>query len=160
MTTQLTHAELLSALAYQPDSGVFTWKKTGAIAGGPNFDGYIKIKVHQRWYLAHRLAWFYVHGIWPTQLIDHINGDRVDNRIANLRDVSNSVNRQNAKVANADSKTGVLGVTLRKSKSKPRYQAQIAVNGKNKYLGIFDTEGEAHQAYLMAKREVHIGCTI
>lgn len=160
MTTQLTHAELFSALAYQPDSGVFTWKKTGAIAGGPNFDGYIKIKVHQRWYLAHRLAWLYVHGIWPTQLIDHINGDRVDNRIANLRDVSNSVNRQNARTANADSKTGILGVTLRKSKSKPRYQAQIAVNGKNKYLGMFDTEGEAHQAYLMAKREVHIGCTI
>lgn len=157
-TSQITHAELLSLLDYQPESGVFTWKKSGAVAGSPTADGYVKIKVRQRMYRAHRLAWFYVHGAWPSQLIDHINGDRADNRIANLRDVSNSVNRQNAKTANADSKTGVLGVTYRPSKAK--YQAQIAVNGKNRYLGMFDTEQEAHQAYLTAKREVHIGCAI
>ncbi len=88
--------------------------------------------------------------------MDHLNGDASDNRLANLRDVPQEVNQQNQRRANADSKTGLLGASPR----GPRFQAAITTQGDRRYLGLFDTAEEAHQAYLTAKRQLHAGCTI
>ena len=85
-----------------------------------------------------------------------MNGDKVDNRWANLRDVPRRVNRQNCRAANRNSKTGFLGVTSVGS----RYQASIGHKGKTKKLGYFDTPEQAHAAYVAEKRAIHDGCTI
>ncbi len=99
---ELTAEYLRSILHYDQETGIFTWKvrtarrvKAGDVAGCSDGDGYRLIKVQSRLYKAHRLAWLYIHGSWPKDQIDHINRIRTDNRIANLREVSNKQNLQN-----------------------------------------------------------------
>jgi hypothetical protein len=86
-------------LRYEPDTGNFYWLQPrsnaiaiGSIAGTRAGHGYWQISINDRLYRAHRLAWFYVHGVWPTNVLDHVNGDKLDNSILNLRDVSHSAN--------------------------------------------------------------------
>jgi hypothetical protein len=156
----ISHEELLTLLAYDPETGDFWWRvkplkgrvQAGDIAGSEFKGGYWGVRIKQAKYPAHRLAWFYVHGRWPEHDIDHINGDRMDNRIANLRDVPRSVNLQNQRRAKAHNALGVLGVRKRGN----RYAARI----DNAHLGYFDTPEEAHAAYVAAKREMHEGCTL
>lgn len=159
----ITQKRLRELLSYDPDTGVFQWlfsrgtARAGAVAGSADSYGYLQTKIDRRCYLNHRLAWLYVHGEWPTRQIDHINGKRTDNRLANLRIVSASVNQQNHRVARVDNKCGLLGV----SSSGKRWQARIShPGGKDAYLGLFDTPELAHAAYLEAKRRLHPGCTI
>lgn len=159
MTTQARIRELLR---YEPETGNFYWLKrtgrcsAGAIAGCIEHRGYRVISIDGKRYYAHRLAWIYVHGL-VRDYIDHINGDRDDNRIANLRDVDCKTNRQNTRRAYSSNKsTGILGVRLLKGK----YVSQIWINGKDKHLGTFATAEEAHAAYVKAKRLYHAGCTI
>jgi hypothetical protein len=160
----LTAAYLRERLHYDPETGLFTWRvtdrnvKAGHVAGTPHCRGYLAIAVGGIPCLAHRLAWLYVHGKWPAHQIDHINGIKTDNRIANLRDVSQSVNMQNVRKATSRSKSGVLGVS--RAQWGGRWQAQLAINGKATYLGNYATEQLAHEAYLAAKRKHHEGCTI
>jgi hypothetical protein len=106
--------------------------------------------------MGHRAAWLYVHGKWPNGQIDHINGDRSDNRISNLRDVSHSVNQQNVHRPRRDNASGFLGVTRQKN----LWTSQVTVSGKTLHLGLFKTPEEAASAYLEAKRKHHTGCTI
>jgi hypothetical protein len=101
----------------------------------------------------HRLAWLYVTGAWPKKHLDHINGDRADNRFCNLREADDAANNQNRKRANKCSLTGVLGVTY--CKQTKRYRAVIMHNRKSIHLGRFDTPEEAHAAYVGAKRVLH-----
>jgi hypothetical protein len=164
--TDLTAERLRELLHYDPDSGVFTrernshqgrWK-AGAEAGCPNRDGYIVLRVNGHLQYAHRLAWLYMHGSWPQLHIDHINGDKSDNRIANLRDVPRCVNLQNMRRATMASQSGLLGAHVRADRGS--YSARIYVNGRTRFLGDFKTPEEAHAAYLAAKRERHAGCTI
>lgn len=109
--------------------------------------------------MAHRLVWLHLYGEWPEHGIDHINGRRSDNTAANLRSVPQSENVQNQRKARRDNKsTGLLGVSRPSGRSK--YRAQIMAQGRNRYLGYFDTPEEAHAAYLAAKRQLHPGCTI
>jgi hypothetical protein len=94
------HQRLKEFLIYDPETGLFTkirrnFKKP--FAGTPHPVGYIRITIDKRFYLAHRLAWFYVKGKWPEADIDHINGDKTDNRFANLREASRSLNRGNSR---------------------------------------------------------------
>lgn len=132
----------------------------GSIAGTRTRKGYIRIHFSGKLYAAHRLAWFYVHGDWPRQQIDHINGNRADNRIANLRDVSARVNSQNRKRANANNSNGLLGVSKR-SGGRRGFAAQIRnPDGTMNYLGRFDTAEAAHVAYLTAKASLHEGSTV
>lgn len=150
---------------YDTDSGLLTWRirtsnriQLGAQAGNRDHYGYLKVCVSYRYYKVHRLIWLHVHGVWPTKQIDHIDRDKLNNRIANLRDVSQSVNQQNRFRARTDNASGFLGVT-RHSASK-RWQTQIDVNGRRHYLGLFDTPEAAHAVYLDAKRLLHSSCTI
>ncbi len=152
---------LRELLDYDEIAGVFTWKKSnsnrkaiGSKAGGrKNSHGYMHISIDGKLYSAHRLAWFYVYGVWPNQ-IDHMNGDRVDNRIANLRSVSGQYNMHNQRKAHINSSTGALGVI---AKPSGKFAAEIRVDGKKKYLGTFSSIDDASSAYMKAKSELHKG---
>lgn len=116
------------------------------------------VKVFGRVIAAHRAAWAIYYSKFPDGEIDHINGDEADNRITNLRDVSKSVNQQNKRKPRADNKSGLMGVGWHRRGKK--WRAQITVQGKVIYLGLFSDPEEAHAAYLDAKRKLHQGCTI
>lgn len=105
---------------------------------------------------AHRVIWAIHHGEWPRGSIDHINGQRQDNRLVNLRLATDRVNAENKRHAMPFSKTGLLGV----SPHVNGYRAHIVVAGKQKYLGYFKDPQKAHEAYVEAKRKLHQGCTI
>jgi hypothetical protein len=99
-----------------------------------------------------------MYGKWPEHVIDHIDGNKLNNRIANLRDVRLAENSQNRIRANRTAKsTGVLGVTLTRSGT---FRAQLRLSGEVFYLGQYKSPEEAHQVYLQRKREMHKGCTI
>jgi hypothetical protein len=161
----LEHSALTSNLDYNAMTGVFTWKlatsnsvRVGGVAGSKTKKGYSAIRILGNYCLAHRLAWFYVHGCWPDGQIDHINGNPVDNRISNLRVVSNSVNAENKRRPITGNTSGLLGVSWMAGAKK--WRAQICVKNEVVYLGLFEDKYEAHKAYLSAKRSFHTGCTI
>ena len=161
--SDLTAQRLRELLDYDPKSGLFIRKtnaawgtRVGDVAGGINNEGYINIRLDGVLHKAHRLAWLYTHGEWPSGMIDHMNGDRADNRINNLRVVLRAANMQNQRVAQKSNRLGFLGVTRHGRK----FRAHLSVAKKNVYLGLFDTPELAHAAYLDAKRRLHPGCTI
>lgn len=160
----LTIDRLRAVLDYDPDTGVFVWKartakctRIGDVAGSPTSNGYIRIFIDGREYLAHRLAWRHVTGEQPPECIDHIDGCRSNNRWTNLRASDASHNLQNLKKATARSKTGVLGVGRH---GVNVFRAVINISGKDKHIGSFPTVEAASAAYLEAKRRHHAGCTL
>lgn len=168
MADEIIAARVRELLNYDPNTGVFTRRVRTAqrhqvgdradflITGGGQ-EGYYRVSFDGARYMAHRVAWLYVHGAWPTFDIDHLNGVRGDNRISNLRDVPNRVNRQNIRGPRIDNRvTGVLGVTIHQG----RYRSRVQINGKAVEVGSFDTLDAARDAYLSAKRRLHEGCTI
>lgn len=162
--SELTAERLRELLDYDPKTGNFTWlcsrgtRIKGEIAGSRNPEGYIQIRADRGTYRAHRLAWLITHGVWPTNEIDHINGDRSDNRLENLRDVSRTTNSQNMRVAGSCSISGIMGAHWDETSNK--FRARIRVAGKMIYLGRYTTPEEAHQAYVTAKRKLHEGNTL
>lgn len=165
---ELTQQSLQAVLHYNPDTGVFLWRERGqGRRPGPagcirtNKDGkkYRVISVGGRLQRAHRLAWLYVTGSMPAQTIDHQDGDGLNNRWLNLRDVTQKVNSQNQRRAHKNSKTGLLGVDYREGKKNP-WRARIDDNGKFKTVGHFATAEAATAAHLTAKRHLHEGCTL
>lgn len=158
--TKLTHARLLEVLDYNPLTGIFTWKintgkkqLVGKQAGTIDPKGYIAISIDGEKIRGHRLAWFYVYGVWPSKNIDHENGRHADNRFKNLRDITQKGNIQNQHKVRSDSKSQIQGVRFRVEKNK--YEARIRIDGKQKHVGYFDTAEEAREAYLIKKRQVH-----
>lgn len=129
----------------------------GKVAGYVSADGYVKVEVGGKAQSAHRIVWLMHRGEWPSGDIDHINGDRADNRIGNLRDVTHRLNTQNRRKAVRGSCTGHLGVTLHQS---GRFRARIRADGKLMSLGLYDTPQQAHAAYVVAKRRLHAGNTL
>lgn len=168
----ITAEQLRNLLTYDLESGEFTWKvdrmcgrhnkqfaaHAGQIAGNGTRErsSRVQIRVAGKNYRAHRLAWLYVYGEWPRGEIDHVDGNATNNCIANLRLATREVNNQNHRRPNRNNSLQVQGV----KKHWNRFVAQICVGGKTQYLGSFATPGEAHQAYLLAKRENHEGCTL
>ncbi len=160
--SELTHDELKEYLSYDKDTGLFTWlvnkgrAKAGSIAGSNTSDGYRQLKFKGVQYLLHRLAWFYVYGEWPKQLIDPINRIKNDNRIINLRDVSN---RENC--SNSNSNNTIIGAIFIKDcvDTKP-WKSSIKYLGKAIHLGYFETSTEAGQAYLQALNSINTGGTL
>lgn len=169
LASLITAERLRELVEYDQHTGAFTQRANyvgtrgarwavGRLVGHVAATGYLTMRLDGRLYQAHRLAWLYAYGRWPDADIDHINGVRTDNRIANLRDVTNAVNRQNTRRARADSQTMVQGVTF--CKRRGRFFSRIRCNGRAKFLGYFDDSGQAHQAYVEAKRRLHVGCTL
>lgn len=160
--SELTQSELKKFLYYDEKTGIFTWinshwkSKVGNVAGSLDSRGYIVIGLHGFLYTAHRLAWLYVTGRFPSEFIDHIDGCRNKNSFSNLREATNKQNLQNNRVPRKNNKTGFLGV----SKYGKGFRAQIRIDGTTKQLGVFKTPEQAHAAYVEAKRKHHEFCTI
>ena len=161
--TEITADEIRAWLRYEPDTGIFTWRKKpnrrikiGAVAGTLKDNGRIVIQVLGAEYFAHRLAWIYMTGVWPTNQIDHRSTIPSDNRWDNLRDVTHTVNMQNIRKPKKGSKSGVLGTCLNRGK----YVSQIVVDQTHVWLGRFSTQEAAHDAYIEAKRKWHEGNTL
>lgn len=144
--------ELRRRLSYDRETGVFIWRldvgraRAGMIAGADAHNGYRHICIQRHMYMAHRLAWLYVYGKWPEGEIDHANGIKSDNRIANLREATRSQNMSNKRGVRSSS--GFRGVFWHK-KAK-RWQAHIRVNGTRINLGLFDNAQEASAVYTAA----------
>lgn len=152
---------LKSILDYNPSTGVLVWRKRGEGSfatllaarcwnakypgkeAGTKWKRYIKVWVEGRGQKAHRIAWAIYHGNWPEGQIDHINGVFEDNRISNLRVVSNSLNQRNTAMR-SNNTSGVNGVYYREKYD--RWVASICLNGKNKHIGYFKTIEEAAKA--------------
>ena len=143
-------AELQKHVSYNPETGVFTrlicHKRAlkGAVAGYLIPQGYWHIQLKGQVFSQHRLAWFFTHGCWPLGDIDHANGIRSDNRIANLREATRSQNLINFE-CRKDSKSGIRGVYLHKITGK--WAASCGYEGKQKHIGIFETKEAAAHAY-------------
>lgn len=140
--------KLIELLRYEPETGHLFWlareRNKTRPAGEINIYGYCIIKVLGKRYRAHRLAWLIHFGEWPNGILDHINGNRSDNRIENLRLVSRNQHSINKSIQ-SNNKLGVKGVHYDKSRNK--FCAFIKLNGKNKNLGRFDNLNDAKNAY-------------
>lgn len=168
MTTDrdaLTAERVREILRYDSATGHFIWAvSTGARAkvgasAGHDVQGYLSIRIGGHSYYCHRLAWLYTHGKWPKNQIDHINGNRSDNRLVNLRDVSGAVNQENQRIARSNNRSSwFLGVSWYRQSGK--WVANIKTCGKMRHLGYFKTAEEASAAYIDAKRLLHVGCTL
>lgn len=144
-------------LHYSPDTGVFVWRvrpngrvAPGDAAGSICHLGYRRIQVDGRVYLAHRLAWLYCHGRWPALHIDHIDMDRDNNALANLREATRSQNQANTKTPRGN-RLGVKGVQWAPDVGK--YRVRVSVLGVRRTVGYYETVDEAGAAYRAAAVE-------
>lgn len=162
--TPLTAERLRKLLRYDPETGMFTrlisrgCSAAGAALGYIDRAGYRIVHVDGSKYRAARLAWLYMTGAWPANFIDHINSTPGDDRFANLRDVTPSVNAQNKRAAQSNSSTGLLGVA--RENRYGGFRAVIKINRKQIHIGTFRTAERAQAAYIAAKRRLHPGCTL
>jgi hypothetical protein len=159
----LTAERVRTLLTYDHTTGVFAnlvargKVKAGDDAGTTMQIGYRCIGIDGRPYYAHRLAWLLVYGEWPKAEIDHIDGNKANNAIVNLRDASKSLNMQNRRTPRADNKSGFLGVSV--CKQTGGWRATIRAGGKFIHLGRFDSPQAAADAYSEAKRTHHASVT-
>lgn len=138
-----------ASLSYNPHTGCLTWVRTGAPASSINNKGYGRVKVMQQTLSAHRVCWFLHHGTWPTGILDHINGNKTDNRIDNLRVVTNQQNGMNRKL-NENSKSGYSGVSW--APRQKAWKVYIRRGGRNIHLGYFKDKADAAEARKSAER--------
>ncbi len=160
--SDLTAERLQQVLTYNSYSGLFKWNRAGGSGGslhvagdtaGCISRGYIVIWVDDKLYLAHRLAWLYVTGEWPKRGIDHWDTDKSNNSWGNLRSATQSQNLANQRISPVNT-SGFKGVCWHKLGKK--WMAQIKVDGRHIYLGLFETAEEAHAVYVAAA-EHHFG---
>jgi hypothetical protein len=156
----LNEHRLREVLDYDSKSGLFVWKiklsdrrPVGSIAGGKTKCGYTAIRIDGSSYLAHRLAWLYIRGVWPVNQIDHCNGNRLDNQIENLREATPSQNSQNEHAIrrnNTSGEPGVFWVPARK-----HWLVRLVVNGKRVYVGVSKDRNSAIIMKRAAKTKLH-----
>ena len=152
----LNKEELIKNISYNQETGIFL--KNGINVGCSDKDGYLVIKVKDKNYKAHRLAFLYITGNFPENTVDHINGIKNDNRWINLRKATMSENKQNIKAPQRNNTTGYLGVSYHKKIGK--FRAGIKINGIAKHLGYFENAKDAYNIYLAYKRNIHKFCTL
>ena len=160
----ITQERLKEVLHYDPETGIFirilrTGNNNGCKVGKPvgtDCHGYLSIGIDFRRHSLHRLAWLYMNGSYPIDKIDHINGNKSDNRFCNLREASSYVNMQNIRHPKMGNKSGFLGV----HKVRDKWRTSITANGKRINIGYYETPELAYAAYLESKRIHHEGCTI
>ena len=147
--------KLREVLSCDPQTGVITWKnhtyksRIGSRAGSQRPDGYRYIKINGKNFYEHRLVWFFATGSWPKNDIDHINGNKSDNRIDNLRECTKSENQWNVGPQKNNS-TGFKGVVP----VGDRYKANIFIHGERIHLGVFDTIEDAAKARKAADKKL------
>lgn len=152
-------------LEYEATTGLFRWRVSrnagpaacvaGNIAGTKQRRGYIVLTIDGRRVVAQRIAFLMMNGRWPAADIDHINGERSDNRWVNLREATRSQNNQNIRGPKRNNSTGFLGVKRHVRGSGVYWSAAIQVNKKPVYLGCYPSGEEAHAAYIEAKSRLH-----
>lgn len=149
--------EIKTFLSYDPKSGSFTWLKdtgkkkiTGKKAGFVSL-GYVRIGIFGRKITAGVLAWMIITGEVPEGIVDHRNGDPLDNRWLNLRLANRVENNRNCKTR----KTSVLGIKGVQRRKSGKFSAKIHIAGKQTYLGVFDTAEDASAAYEKAAKLHH-----
>lgn len=153
-----TAGEVRSFLQYDPDSGAFARTaprgsiQPGPLSPTPNSNGYLRVVIHKQSYYLHRLAWLWMTGTWPQQQIDHINGDRADNRWCNLREATHAENCLNTKLR-SNNTSGTKGVSWHKLARK--WKAEIHMNGVSRHIGVFADKGTATAAVIAARAELH-----
>jgi hypothetical protein len=158
--TPLTQQALKEIITYDHETGIFRWINmrrgwadlSGKKAGYKEVKGYIVIQINEFQYKAHRLAWLYFYGAWPSNQIDHINGDKTNNQICNLREATTIENCRNTG-AKSTNTSGFKGVFYIKQRAKRPWQASVCIKGKMIYLGSFSTAEEASLAYEAAAKE-------
>lgn len=155
----LTQAELKHQMNYDQDTGIFIWinSKSSAIkkykiAGTIDVYGYVAIRINGKVYKAHRLAWLYVYGEFPSKMLDHIDRIKTNNSICNLRLATSSQNSRNV-TSNKKNTSGYRGVVWHKRDK--RWQAACTVYGKQIHIGNFNTAEEAHLAYEEFKKNAY-----
>lgn len=161
----VTIARLRELFQYDHGTGALTWAgrparciRIGMAAGCLDSDGYRVVGLDGKLYKAHRIIFAMQTGEWPKHEVDHRNGVRSDNAWANLRTATSAENKQNKQRAQANNRTGYLGVCF--IPKRRHFRAQITIAGKCKHIGSFPTAEAAHAAYLDEKRRHHAGCTI
>jgi hypothetical protein len=157
-----TPAELAEVFHCDPERGVLIWRErpgvvgnrrvAGRVAGSVAANGYRVVTIRPHWIHVHRAIWALVHGAWPAAYIDHVNGDRLDNRIGNLREATMSQNLAN-RGAQSNSRSGIKGVSLESFTG--RWKASIQRDGRTFNLGRYDTMQEAAAAYRAAAERMY-----
>jgi HNH endonuclease/AP2 domain len=157
--SDITADWIKNVLEYNPETGFFFWKQRfgrrgvpGKRAGTIDFNGYMVVTINGKRFKGHRLAWLVMTGNWPVLAVDHINGDRSDNRFENLREANCSENQHNRRLQR-NNKSGYQGVAWDSHAGK--WRAGIRADGRGINLGGYDTPQEAHTAYLRAKAQLH-----
>lgn len=156
MSCPLTAERLRELFLYDPETGLFTRAvtrgrgKQGAVVGHKQTKGYLQVEIDGTAYVLHRLAWLYVHGCWPTTQLDHRDGNRTNNRIANLRESTNIQNSYNRDKPRSNT-SGQKGVYLFQGK----WTAQINAEGTRHYLGRFADINDAAHAVRTAREKLH-----
>ncbi len=154
---QINQKSLNDLFSYDELTGVLVWIghhqkfRNGLVAGTDNGDGYIRVTIDRRPYLAHRLIWLMVHGNLP-ECIDHINGDGSDNRLRNIRAASKADNCRN-RGKNSNNTSGYKGVCLHKPSGK--FRAAIRIGDRVISLGHYNSAEDAHNAYAGASLKLH-----
>lgn len=142
--------KLNEELSYDELTGELRRKRNGQVAGSKNKNGYVKVFFDGKLHYAHRLAWCLFNGSEPTSYIDHVNGDKQDNSISNIREATPAQNQMN-RVKGSNNKSGHTGVTFRSDRGK--WRSQIYQNGKLIYLGLFSEKKDAANAYKEAAKK-------
>ena len=152
----MDHLEIVEKYKYDDETGAI-FRPTGRggfkLCGSLAPNGYIKVSINGKLYFAHRFVWFYVHGVWPKGQIDHINGNKIDNRIENLREATHSENQQNRSNPPRHSSSKYLGVSWNYQQMK--WRAQLVVNKLRVLDEYFDSEEDARDRYICVKRLNH-----
>ena len=142
-----TIEQLRASILYQPETGKFFSTRTGKSVGFKAGGGYVGVWVAGESFQAHRVALAITRGEWPAQHVDHINGEKADNRLANLRDCSQMENRHNTRKRICNT-SGATGVAWHAASSK--WQVRISINRKRIHIGLFSNTDDAARAYAAA----------